>query len=93
MKIEVLRDATWIVRSPSSMIADLLDDFFHSAMERCKLINQPNLNILGEAGIGKTHIACNICDDRLKTGLPALFIRGSHFTSDRPIEEQLSEYS
>ena len=86
---QVLRDATWMVRSPSSMIADLLDDFFHSAMERCKLINQPNLNILGEAGIGKTHIACNICNDRLNTGLPALFIRGSHFTSDRPIEEQL----
>ena len=86
---QVLRDVTWRVRSPSSVIADLLNDFFHPAMERCKLINQSHLNILGEAGIGKTHIACNICDDRLNSGLPALFIRGGHFTSDLPIEEQL----
>ena len=84
-----LRKATEIVRHPGYLIADLLDDVLHSAIERCKLINQTELNILGEAGIGKTHIACNICDDRLKTELPALFIRGIRFTSDRPIEEQL----
>ena len=74
---------------PESLIASLLDDFLHSALQRCKLIDQPDLNILGNAGIGKTHIACNICDDRLRAGLPALFIRGNHFTSDLPIEEQL----
>ena len=84
-----LRKATEIVRHPGYLIADLLDDVLHSAIERCKLINQTELNILGEAGIGKTHIACNICYDRLKTELPALFIRGIRFTSDRPIEEQL----
>ena len=81
--------ATLIIHSPGSLIANLLDDFLHSALQRCKLINQPNLNILGDAGIGKTHIACNICDDRLKAELPALFIRGSHFTNDSPIEELL----
>ena len=85
----VVREATWTVDAPESLIANLLDDFFHPAMQRYKLINQPDLNILGDAGIGKTHIACNICDDRLKAELPALFIRGSRFTSDRPIEEQL----
>ena len=84
-----LYKARSIVHSPSSLIANLLDDFLQSAMERCKLINQPELNILGEAGIGKTHIACNICNDRLKAGLPALFIRGVRLTSDRPVEEQL----
>ena len=84
-----IRKATWIVDGPESLVANLLDDFFQSDMERYELINQPHLNILGDAGIGKTHIACNICDTRLKIGLPALFIRGSHFTSDQPIEEQL----
>ena len=84
-----LYKARSIVHSPSSLIANLLDDFFHSAIQQCEFIRQPDLNILGDAGIGKTHIACNICDARLKTGLPALFIRGSHFTGDRPIEEQL----
>ena len=85
----VVREATSSVHAPWNLVANLLDDFFHSALQRCKLINQPNLNILGDAGIGKTHIACNICDERLRTGLPALFIRGIRFTSDLPIEEQL----
>ena len=58
-------------------------------MDWYKFINQTELNLLGEAGIGKTHIACNICDDRLKAELPALFISGIRFTSDRPVEEQL----
>ena len=39
--------------------------------------------------IGKTHIACNICDDRLKNGLPALFVRGNLFTTKQSIESQL----
>ena len=86
----VLREAAWIVNHPDSLIANLLDDFyFSSARHQSELINEPNLNIFGKAGTGKTHIACNICENRLKGGLPALFIRGSLFTSDRPIEEQL----
>ena len=85
----VVRETTSTVHGPWNLVASLLDNFLHSALQRCKLINQPDLNILGDAGIGKTHIACNICDDRLNTGLPALFIRGSHFTGDLPIEEQL----
>ena len=85
----VVRETSRIINSPEYLIANVFDDFFQSTMERCKRINQPNLNILGKAGTGKTHIACNICDDRLKTELPALFIRGARFTSDRPIEKQL----
>ena len=85
----VLYKVRSIVHGPSSLIANLLDDFFHSAMKLCELINQTELNIFGDARIGKTHIACNICDQRLKVELPALFIRGICFTSDQPIEEQL----
>ena len=85
----VVRETSGIIDSPEYLIANVFDDFFYSAMQRCKLINQADLNILGDAGIGKTHIACNICDDRLKAELPALFISGIRFTSDRPIEEQL----
>ena len=84
-----LSDARWLVDRPESLIANLLDDFLYSAKYQCELINQSNLNILGEAGIGKTHIACNICNDRLKSGLPALFVRGSLFTTSQPIEAQL----
>ena len=85
----VLHDATLIIRRPGFLIDSLLNYFFQSVMDWYEFINQPDLNIFGDAGIGKTHIACNICDDRLRAGLPALFIRGIRFTSDRPIEEQL----
>ena len=85
----VLHDATLIIRRPGFLIDSLLNYFFQSVMDWYEFINQPDLNIFGDAGIGKTHIACNICYDRLKTELPALFIRGIRFTSDRPIEEQL----
>ena len=85
----VLHDATLIIRRPGFLIASLLNHFFQSVMDWYEFLNQAELNILGAAGLGKTHIACNICNDRLRAGLPALFIRGSQFTSDRPIEEQL----
>ncbi len=86
---QVLRKASSVVRGPRNLVAKLLDKFFPSVIWKQGLINKSDLHILGDAGIGKTHIACNICDDRLKNGLPALFIRGSLFTTDQPIEAQL----
>ena len=86
---QALRHARGLVHHPDSLVANLLDKFFPSVIWRLGLINESDLHILGDAGIGKTHIACNICDDRLKKGLPALFVRGSLFTTDQPIEAQL----
>ena len=86
---QTLRHARRIVDHPDSLVANLLDKFFPSVIWRLGLINESDLHILGDAGIGKTHIACNICDDRLKNGLPALFVRGSLFTTEQPIETQL----
>ena len=84
----VVRETTLIIGRPGFLIDSLLSHFFQTVMDWYEFINQPNLNILGDAGIGKTHIACNICDERLKTELPALFIRGSQFTRGS-IEGQL----
>ena len=86
---QVLRKASSVVHGPRNLVAKLLDKFFPSVIWKQGLINKSDLHILGDAGIGKTHIACNICDDRLKNGLPALFVRGSLFTTDHPIEAQL----
>ena len=88
---QVLRKASSVVHGPRHLVARLLDKFFPSVIWKQGLINKSDLHILGDAGIGKTHIACNICDDRLTNGLPALFICGSLFTSDRPVEEHLLE--
>ena len=84
-----LNKASSVVHGPRNLVARLLDKFFPSVIWRLGLINESDLHILGDAGIGKTHIACHICDDRLKNGLPALFVRGSLFTTEQPIEAQL----
>ena len=86
---QAFRHASGFVHHPDSLVANLLDKFFPSVIWRLGLITESDLHILGDAGIGKTHIACNICDDRLKNGLPALFVRGSLFTTDQPIKAQL----
>ncbi len=88
---QVLNYASSIVHGPDNLVARLLDEFFPSVIWQLGLINESDLHILGEAGIGKTHIACNICADRLKNGLPALFVRGSQFRTDQAIEVQLRE--
>lgn len=86
---QVLRKANSVVHGPRHLVARLLDKFFPSVIWKQGLINKSDLHILGDAGIGKTHIACNICDDQLKNELPALFVRGSLFTTEQPIETQL----
>ncbi len=88
-KERILDDTRWLVHRPESIIANLLDDFLNFELYKCKLIDRSELKIFGNAGVGKTHIACNICDNRLRNGLPALFVRGKLFTSDQPIEEKL----
>ncbi|MCY3627261.1 MAG: hypothetical protein OXG88_06435 [Gammaproteobacteria bacterium] len=86
---QALRKASSVVHGPRNLVARLLDKFFPSVIWKQELINKSDLHILGDAGIGKTHIACNICDDRLKNGLPALFVRGNLFTTEQSIESQL----
>ena len=88
---QALRHARGVVHHPDSLVANLLDEFFPSVIWQHCLINESDLHILGDAGIGKTHIACNICDDRLKNGLPALFVHGSQFRTDQAVEVQLRE--
>ena len=88
-KDRILDDTRWLVHRPESIIANLFDDFIIYEMYKCELINHSELKIFGNAGVGKTHIACNICDNRLSNGLPALFVRGFLFTDDQTIGAQL----
>ena len=88
-KARILDDTRWLVHRPESIIANLLDDFLNFEIYKCKLLNHSELKIFGNAGVGKTHIACNICDNRLSNGLPALFVRGFLFTDDQSIGAKL----
>ncbi len=88
-KARILDDTRWLVHRPESIIANLLDDFLNFEIYKCKLLSHSELKIFGNAGVGKTHIACNICDNRLRNRLPALFVRGVLFTDDQSIGAQL----
>jgi len=48
-----------------------------------------DLHIFGGAGIGKTHLACHMCQDRIVNGLPAILLLGKHFTGNVPLEKQI----
>ena len=48
-----------------------------------------DLHIFGGAGIGKTHIACHICQERTANDLPAILLLGKHFTGNVPLEKQI----
>lgn len=84
----VLRGVRDIIDSPASLLRTLLDTFFPDILYMCKLVGQSELIVLGDAGMGKTHTTCNICDTRLKDGLPSLFVRGKNF-ANAPIGGQL----
>jgi hypothetical protein len=48
-----------------------------------------DLHIFGGAGIGKTHIACHMCQDRIASSLPAILLLGQHFTGSVPLKQIL----
>jgi len=60
----------------------------NSILEIFHSINQSELHIVGEPGIGKTHVSSNICYENLESNLPAIFVLGRHFTNG-PLGEQL----
>jgi hypothetical protein len=56
-----------------------------SSSTKAKLSNSPFLFLTGVAGTGKTHLLCDIVENRFKKGLPAILVFGELFTtSDEP---------
>jgi len=48
------------------------------------LANVPALLLVGDAGTGKTHLFCDVADQRLKRGLPTVVLLGEQFNNDEP---------
>jgi len=84
----ILREAERILHRPRWMAASLMDDL-RVTIDQFEYITQADLHLLGNAGIGKTHLSSHICLERLKSDLPALLVLGLHFTSDEPLHTQL----
>lgn len=52
-------------------------------------VNEVELHLLGNAGVGKSYIVNSICKERLEKGWPVLIVSGRKFSKDSTIEEQL----
>lgn len=51
---------------------------------------QSALKLLGEAGMGKTHLLCNVAKNRIEQEYPTVLLLGEHF-SDRDVWTQMIE--
>jgi hypothetical protein len=47
--------------------------------------------LYGDAGIGKSHLLCDLCLNRLKNQLPTIFLLGQHYESGNPINTLKTE--
>jgi hypothetical protein len=88
LRDSILREAAHIVSAPAQTAAQIIEHI-NGILTRLDSIRRADLQVFGDAGVGKTHLACNIADQRLRAGLPAILISGGHFVSDRPLNEQL----
>ncbi len=48
------------------------------------LANKPFLLLTGEGGIGKTHLFCDVANQRIRQGLPTILLLGEKFQNDEP---------
>jgi hypothetical protein len=78
------------VQEPAN-VAELLRSDLIAIRMQIAFLDEAELHVFGAAGVGKSHLACHICEQRLQAGLPAIFLRGARFRSDQPLEVQLRE--
>ena len=52
---------------------------------------QTQMTLIGDASIGKTHVACWTCFRRINQGLPAILLLGKHFHTGTSLEKQILE--
>lgn len=65
--------------TPFTSGADLVD-VLRQAQFYLEIVASHYLHFLGTAGVGKTHLSCNLCSDRVEQGLPAIFLLGNSFS-------------
>ncbi|MCQ3808413.1 MAG: hypothetical protein KTV16_14265 [Acidimicrobiia bacterium] len=71
------REARYALRRLEGQLWTTLDDLSW----RESFINSDVLIVTGEAGTGKTHLLCDVADNRIKEGLPTVILMGQRFLS------------
>lgn len=80
--------ASTLIAKPADLAGDLRNALT-AVLQEFHFLKASALHIFGLAGTGKTHLACQSCEQRRGRGLPALFVPGRAFTSDQPLNVQL----
>ena len=60
-----------------------------SSSKKGKLSNHPYLLLTGSAGTGKTHLLCDITENRIKNNLPVFLSFGEYFSNEKDFWKQL----
>src|SRR3990167_895631 len=71
---EELRELKGLENSLRTFNRSIRDIEHFAKSHKAQLLNDPFLLILGQAGMGKTHLVCDITKDRLTSGLPPTVI-------------------
>jgi len=62
-----------------------------ASSNKAKLSNHPFLLLTGEAGIGKTHLLCDIIEKRINSNLPAILVFGEDFSGAKDFWQRIIE--
>jgi hypothetical protein len=73
--------STYRLRETSSCIGEVLD---FCASRDAALANLPAMLLVGEAGLGKTHLVCSVAEKRVASGLPTIVLLGQQFDEGEP---------
>jgi len=81
---EDLRNLTWRREELQDLRRALwrLDEFVSETDTR--LCNLPALLVVGDAGVGKTHLFCDVAERRISQGLPTIPFLGQHLKNEEP---------
>lgn len=75
----------------SQKIFDVFDEVFNFFSDNIgKLALNSRLLLIGEAGVGKTHLFCDIAKSRLENNLYTILLLGEHFLNRNPWEQIIS---
>lgn len=78
--------AAWEMYSAASAMRSFL------VSPRAEACDDPVVAVLGKAGVGKTHLLCDVAARRVEQGLPTVLLRGIGFVAGRSPWEQMLQH-
>ncbi|WP_437192708.1 AVAST type 2 anti-phage system protein Avs2 [Planctomicrobium sp. SH527] len=87
-EVENLRGASYRLREMRAVLYDISG---FADTDESRLANIPALLLTGHAGLGKTHLLCDIAERGLLQGQPHLLLHGAHFNDNEPLQQIVNQ--